>query len=340
MSECGGTLVIQTQNKDHHRLFAELDGGTLTWARFAALAKRLGLPDNLQEGCEFFYGEDAWDPKIEKSSVKGDFLCLSLWGEEWFDVCRLLQQVEGLASWSVVSNENGYDTYRGMSALGNLNGTVAWDGSSDPEGDEREMHLRWHATMPDEAIAFFVKPKELKKVLKEVNAYRQATTGKVTQWAHFRSQFGHRDGMVLKLRMKGKRARTALRQALDAYIAAPGDEAFDSLAAYMNAAMGEDAVQPRYPNIHPDYPGPREVAEGLCFTGEDGNDLYVGFSVDNIERFSSTDCNASGPPTWPHIANLALFYVDLADSLKGNVYFADGTDRLHLIVHDGYIFLT
>lgn len=336
MPEISLEIIARTADSEAGARLAQARGN-LDAATLAALAGAFVSPA--------MDAQRAWDTTttITAQKIAKDLYRLDLFGDACEDVLALLGEAGSSATavvfWAFLSHESGYDTYAFNDGAGTWARTVFWEGSSDPAEDQKEAEDRWWASMPKPVLALWAD--DVPTALARIAAYKERQAVEVDHWRKFLTRHIDRDGLILKMRVKNKKARSALYRRLRAYITPPRAE-FSRLADHLTALrighLGEDDGA-RYPDWSQTMKAPQALAQGMMFVEESGNYLFLGFQMEGIKPYLSGECNVS--PKGNYATNLVHYFSFLSDSISGRAIHRVGGQCFanDIVAFDGHLYL-
>ena len=324
MPEISLQIIARTSDSEASARLAQA-GGTLDASALATLAAVFGSPAAHTPGA---LGRAT---TLTGKKIAKDLYRLDLFGDACEDLLALLREAGSSNNdnntttpqfWALLSHEDGCDTYAFNDGAGTWARSVFWEGSSDPAHDQREAEDEWWASMPQAVLALWAD--DVPAAQARIAAYKERQAVEVDHWSNFLTRHTDRDGLILKLRIKGKKARSALYRKLKAHATPPGAD-FARLADHLTALrverMGADDGA-RYPDWSQAMKAPAALAQGLMFVEESGNYLYVGFQMDGIKPYLSGECNVS--PKGTYVTNLVHYFRMVSDSVAGRAIYRVG----------------
>lgn len=323
MPEISLQIIAKTSGSEAGARLAQA-GGTLDASALATLAAVFGSPAVHTPG--------ALDraTTLTGKKIAKDLYQLDLFGDACEDLLALLREAGSSSNnsnttpqfWALLSHEDGGDTYAFNDGAGTWARSVFWEGSSDPAHDQREAEDAWWASMPQAVLALWAD--DVPAAQARIAAYKERQAVEVDHWSNFLTRHTDRDGLILKMRIKGKKARSALYRKLKAHATPPGAD-FARLADYFTALrverLGADDGT-RYPDWSQAMKAPEALAQGMVFVEESGNYLYVGFQMDGIKPYLSGECNVS--PKGTYVTNLVHYFRMVSDSVAGRAIYRVG----------------
>lgn len=341
MPEISLQIIAKTSDSEAGARLAQA-GGTLDASALATLSAVFGSPTAHTPG--------ALDraTTLTGRKIAKDLYRLDLFGDACEDLFTLLREAGSSDNnnstttpqfWAYLSHENGYDTYAFNDGAGTWARSVFWEGSSDPAHDQREAEDAWWASMPQAVLALWAD--DVPAAQARIAAHKARQAVEVDHWRDFLTRHTDRDGLILKLRIKGKKARSALYRRLRAHATPPGAD-FARLADHLTALrverLGTDDGA-RYPDWSQAMKAPAALAQGMVFVEESGNYLYVGFQMDGIKPYLSGECNVS--PKGTYVTNLVHYFSLLSDSISGRAIYRVGEQCLanDIVEFNGELYL-
>lgn len=341
MPEISLQIIAKTSDSEAGARLAQASG-TLDASALATLSAVFGSPTVHTPG--------ALDraTTLAGKKIAKDLYRLDLFGDACEDLFTLLREAGSSDNnnstttpqfWAYLSHENGYDTYAFNDGAGTWARSVFWEGSSDPAHDQREAEDAWWASMPKPVLALWAD--DVPAAQARIAAYKERQAVEVDHWSDFLTRHTDRDGLILKLRIKGKKARSALHRKLKAHATPPGAD-FARLADHLTALrvehLGADDGA-RYPDWSQAMKAPAALAQGMVFVEESGNYLYVGFQMDGIKPYLSGECNVSAKGTY--VTNLVHYFSLLSDSISGRAIYRVGEQCLanDIVEFNGELYL-
>lgn len=331
MSESSLNIVLKSDNDQLALLLKGLNG-TFTAAFLhgleATFAGEKGHPPSA----------DFTDLNVHQVKVGKGLYGLHIQGDEAEALMDWLGGLPGLAFWALATSETMIDVYASSDGGSYWSAYVDWEGGSDPEEDAREAKLQWWVGMTKPVLRHF--EEDADNALALVKAH-QKTKSEADHWGYFFANHITSEGMLLKVRIKDKLARTAWLRELQRYVKAE-EKDFQRLAMFLTSERlkwqsCDEAAQ--FPDWSEQQKAPLELAEGLMFAEEAGNCLYVGFHMDGIAPYIHGDCNTS--PQGNYVINLVQYFSALYTLVGGRVFYKKEAQyyACSVVDHDGYLYV-
>ncbi len=332
MPEISLKVIIKTPDSDTGAWLGQISE-TLETGTLAALATAFGGP----VGAVNRPLDTA--ATITGKKISKDLYGLDLFGDACEEVLAVLCEAKSAMFWAFMSHENGHDIYAFNDGAGTWSRSVFWEGGSDPAEDKREAEQEWWASMPKPVLAQVAN--DVPEALVRIAAHKEKMAVEVDHWRHFLNRHIDRDGLILKMRVKNKKARSALYRRLKTHITIPNAD-FSKLPSHLTELrigyLGKDDGA-RYPDWSQTMKAPEALAQGLMFVEESGNYLHVGFQMDNIKPYLSGACNVS--PNGNYATNMVHYFQFLSDSISGRAVHRIGDQFVtnDIMEHDVHLFL-
>ena len=335
MPEISLKVTIKTPDSEAGAWLSQING-TMDAETWAVLARVVGASARASAHRPLDSATTIAGKKIAKGLYS-----LNLFGNACEDVLELLREAcnTGLSFWAFMSHENGYDVYAFNDGAGTWSSSVFWEGSSDPAQDRHEAEDEWWASMPKPVLALWAD--DVPTALTRIAEHNDRRAVEVDHWRTFLTQHADRDGLILKARVKNKKARSALYRRLRACITPPKTD-FSRLADYLTqlriTRLGVDDGA-RYPDWSQQMKAPEALAQGLMFVEESGNYLFIGFQMDGIKPYLSGECNVS--PKGIYATNMVHYFSLLSDSISGRAIHRVGEQCFanDIVEFNGHLYL-